>query len=178
MSPPPWPWSWPAVCARTPARGTAARASCTRPWRSWTPPTASSRRTVRTSVVQNPDRGQFSDRPARAADATLGGMSTRALIIALGLAALTACGGGGSSPAAPTGSQTETFTGTSSVNAAGTCTGAIRHLFAAGEGTVVVALAQVSGATSVVVQVCPQNKVGDSLCSVQPWARLAANETV
>jgi hypothetical protein len=51
-------------------------------------------------------------------------------------------------------------------------------LFSAGEGTVVVTLTQVTGSTSVVVQVCPQNKMGDSLCSIQPWARLAGGESV
>jgi len=98
---------------------------------------------------------------------------------AVTLVCLAACGGGGSSsPTPPAGNQTETFTGSSSVSATGGCSApGQRHVFASGQGTVVVTLVQSGDNAAVSIQVCPQNKVNDAQCSIPPFARIGVGQS-
>jgi hypothetical protein len=72
---------------------------------------------------------------------------------AMTLCALAAgCGGGGTS--GPDGVETQTFTGSTSAQAAGSCTGDT-HRFNAGDGTVSVTLAGTSTGDALTAEICP-----------------------
>jgi hypothetical protein len=92
--------------------------------------------------------------------------------------ALPACGGGGSSPMTPSaGSQTETFSGTSSTTATGGCSN-VGHAFNSGEGTIVITLIQSSDNASVATQVChPTATAHDAQCTVPPFSRIGVGQS-
>ena len=94
--------------------------------------------------------------------------------------AIAACGGGGSGPPmGPSGTQTETFTGTAQIVGAGCSGSGSTHPFNAGEGNLTVTLVQSAGSVSLAVQVCHPTAVNHALeCTIPPFARIAVGETV
>lgn len=97
------------------------------------------------------------------------------------LIALVAAGCGGSNDAAtptqPTGSIIETFTGTTQMTTATSCSNS-GHPFSSGDGDIVVTIAQASNGGPLAVQVCHPTAVNHAAeCTVPPFARIATGAT-
>ena len=98
------------------------------------------------------------------------------------LAALAAaCGGGNSSPATPagpTGPVTESFTGTTQMTTATTCSNA-GHPFSSGDGEISVTVTQAADGGPLSIQVChPTARDHAAECTVPPFARVAVGGSV
>jgi hypothetical protein len=74
------------------------------------------------------------------------------------LLGVVACGGNGTTPTAPGGTATSTFTGTTSSNAPGSCTGD-SHRINASQGTLTVTLVQTAPSVPLIVQLCAPGAV-------------------
>lgn len=97
------------------------------------------------------------------------------------LLALTAAGCGGSNgtetPSQPTGSVIETFTGTTQMTTATSCSNA-GHPFSSGDGEIVITIAQASSGGPLAVQVCHPTAVNHANeCTVPPFVRVATGGT-
>jgi hypothetical protein len=93
---------------------------------------------------------------------------------------LSGCGDSGSAPSpTPSGSRTETFSGSAQIGAGGmTCSSNAGHPFTSGQGDLVITLVQ-STDTAVAVQVCHPTATNHATeCTVPPFHRLGVGLTV
>jgi hypothetical protein len=89
------------------------------------------------------------------------------------------CGGsnGTETPTQPTGSVIETFTGTTQMTTATSCSNS-GHPFSTGDGEIVITIAQASDGGPLAVQVCHPTAVNHANeCTVPPFARVAVGGT-
>lgn len=106
--------------------------------------------------------------------------ASRPLVLAMIAASLASCGGGSTptSPPAGGGTRTDTFTGTSSVNTGGGCTGPGHGFTTAGTGTVTIQVSQ-ADLPNVGIQICHPGAQNHALeCTVPPWTPIAAGGTL
>ncbi len=89
----------------------------------------------------------------------------RARLRAMALAVLAASGCGGGGTSGPTGVATQTFTGSTSAQAAGSCTGDT-HRFNAGDGAISVTLARTSTGEALTAEICPGASNTSSDCTL------------
>lgn len=102
----------------------------------------------------------------------------QAAAAALVMAALAACGGGAPGSPQPGGTRTDTFSGASTVNTGGGCSGPGHDFNTAGAGTVTIQVAQ-SDLPSVGIQICHPGALNHALeCTVPPWTPIAAGGTL
>jgi hypothetical protein len=108
-------------------------------------------------------------------------MTQSALGTGFALLLLWGCGGSSPSPAGPgtpPGTQTESFSGTASVSAAGACR-STGHAFRSGEGNLAITLVRSTDNLPVAVQVCHPTAVNHATeCTVPPFQRIELGMTL